>query len=92
MYYRHLCVVPVNTCVCVCVCVCGCYVALVVKNPPPNAGNLREVDSIPVSGRSLGGGHGNPLHVLLPGESHGQRSPMGYGSLGFKELDMTEAT
>ena len=36
-------------------------VALVVKNPPANAGDLRDVGSIPGSGRSHGGGHGNPL-------------------------------
>ena len=32
-----------------------------VKNPPANAGDIRDLDSIPESGRSLGGGHGNPL-------------------------------
>ena len=36
-------------------------VALVVKNPPANAGVIRGVGSIPGSGRSPGGGHGNPL-------------------------------
>ena len=36
-------------------------VALVVKNLPANAGNVRDTGSIPGSGRSLGGGHGNPL-------------------------------
>ena len=36
-------------------------VALVVKNPPANAGALRDASSIPGSGRSPGGGHGNPL-------------------------------
>ena len=35
--------------------------ALVVKNPPANAGDIREVGSIPGSGRSPGGEHGNPL-------------------------------
>ena len=30
--------------------------------------------------------------ILLPGESHGQRSLMGYSSWGCKELDMTEET
>ena len=35
--------------------------ALVVKNLPANAGNMREAGSISGSGRSLGGGHGNPL-------------------------------
>ena len=36
-------------------------VALVVKNPPANAGDIRDVGSVPGSGRSPGGGHGNPL-------------------------------
>ena len=34
---------------------------LVVKNPPANAGDVKDVGSIPGSGRSPGGGHGNPL-------------------------------
>ena len=32
-----------------------------VKNLPANAGDVRDVGSIPGSGRSSGGGHGNPL-------------------------------
>ena len=36
-------------------------VALVVKNLPANAGDVRDTGSIPGSGRSPGGGHGNPL-------------------------------
>ena len=36
-------------------------VALVVKNLPANAGDIRDMGSIPGSGRSPGGGHGNPL-------------------------------
>ena len=35
-------------------------VALVVKNPPANAGNIKDPGSIPGVGRSPGGGHGNP--------------------------------
>ena len=35
--------------------------ALVVKNQPDIAGAVRDSDWIPVSGRSPGGGHGNPL-------------------------------
>ena len=35
--------------------------ALVVKNPPVNAGDARDMGLIPGSGRSPGGGHGNPL-------------------------------
>ena len=33
----------------------------VVKNPPTNAGAVGDAGSVPGLGRSLGGGHGNPL-------------------------------
>ena len=36
-------------------------VALVVKNPPANAGGIRDSSLIPGSGRSSEGGNGNPL-------------------------------
>ena len=36
-------------------------VALVVKNSPANAEEVRDLGSIPGLGRSPGGGHGNPL-------------------------------
>ena len=39
-------------------------VALVIKNPPANAGDIRDVGLIPGSGRSPGGGHGNPPHYF----------------------------
>ena len=32
-----------------------------VKDPPANAGDLRDVGSIPGPGKSPRGGHGNPL-------------------------------
>ena len=35
--------------------------ALVVKNPPANPGDIRVVGLIPGLGRSPGGGHGSPL-------------------------------
>ena len=35
-------------------------VALVVKNLTGNSGDVRDVGLIPGSGRSPGGGHGNP--------------------------------
>ena len=35
--------------------------ALVVQKLPANAGDLRDMHSIPGSGRSSEGGHGNPL-------------------------------
>ena len=63
--------------------------AQVVKNSPANT---RDVDSTPGSGRSPGGGHGNPLQIFLPGNSHGQSSLVGYRPLGHKESDVTEAT
>ena len=55
-YENYVCV-----CVCVRMCVCTSQVALVVKCPPANAGDVRDTVSIPASGRSPGGGHGNPL-------------------------------
>ena len=36
-------------------------VALMVKNLPANAGDIRDLGSVPGWGRSPGGGHGNPL-------------------------------
>ena len=53
-------------------------VALVVKNPLPNARDVRDAGSIPGSGRTPGGGSWQPSPVFLPGESHGQRILMGY--------------
>ena len=37
------------------------HVVLVVKHLPANAGDGRDAGSIPGSGRSPGGGNGNPL-------------------------------
>ena len=49
-------------------------VALVVRNLPANAGNIRDTGSIPGLGRSLEGGHSNPLqHSCL-------ESPMDRGA------------
>ena len=39
-------------------------VALVVKNQPANAGDIRDASLIPGSGRSPGGGHDNPLQYF----------------------------
>ena len=36
-------------------------VVLVVRNPPANAGDARDVGSIPGSGRFPEGGHDNPF-------------------------------
>ena len=42
-------------------------VVLAVKNPPANAREIRDMDSIPGSGRSPGKGHGNPLQYACLG-------------------------
>ena len=45
-----------------------------VKNPPGNTGEVRDVGLIPGSGRSPRGGNGNPVQGLIPGSG---RSPRG---------------
>ena len=62
-----------------------------VKTPPANAGDIRDMDSIHGLGRSPGGGHGNPLQYSC------LENPMDRGAWwatvqGCKELDMTEVT
>ena len=52
--------------------------ALVVKSLPANAGDVRGTGSMPRSGRSPGGGHGNPLQYSCLENFHGQRSLAGY--------------
>ena len=42
-------------------CARASQVALVVKNPPANARDVRDAGLIPGSGRSPGEGYGNPL-------------------------------
>ena len=44
-----------------------------VKNPPANAGDTRDVGSIPGSGRSPRVGNGNSAPVFLPEKFHGLR-------------------
>ena len=63
-------------------------VALVVKNLPANAEDIRDMGSI--TGRSLGGGQWQPMPVFLSGECHGQRSLVGYSPWGCKDSDSTE--
>ena len=61
--------------------------ALVVKNLPANAGDLRDASS--VLGRSPGGGHGNSLQYSCL-ENLMDRA--GYGPWGHKESDTAEVT
>ena len=55
-----------------------------------SACNEGDLGSIPGSGRSPGGGHGNPLQSSCLENPHGQRSLVGYSPWGRKESDMTE--
>ena len=50
------------------------WVALVVKNLPANAGDIRDIGSIPGLGRSPGEGNGTPLQYSGP------ESPMDRGA------------
>ena len=45
-----------------------------VKNTPDNAGDIRDMSSVPGLGRSSGGGYGNPLQYSYLENPHGQRS------------------
>ena len=65
-------------------------VVLVVKNQPASAGDIRDPGLIPGSGRSPGGGHGNPLQYScwrIPGT----QEPGGLQSI-VSQRDLTEAT
>ena len=64
--------------------------ALVVKNLPVNAGDIRDLGSIPGLGRSPGEGNSQPTPVFLPGKSHGQRIWWARVHGITKELDTTE--
>ena len=62
-----------------------------VKNSLANAGDIRDMNSIPGSGRCPGGGHGNPLQYSCP------ENPMDRGAWqaavhSFTESDTIEAT
>ena len=60
-----------------------------VKNPPVNAGNAKDVGMIPESGRSPGVGNGNPLQYFCLKKFHRQRSLVGYSLRSCKESDTT---
>ena len=59
----------------------------VVKNPPVKAGDIEDAGSDPWVGKTHGRRKWQPTPVLLPGESHGQRSLAGYGPGSHKEAN-----
>ena len=63
---------------------------LAVKNLPASAGDLRDLGSIPESGRPPEGGPGNPLPCSCV-ENPMDGSLVGYSSWGRKESDTTKA-
>ena len=65
--------------------------ALLVKNLPANAGDMRDAGSIPGLGRSTGGGHGNLLQYSCL-ENSTDRGAWQATVHGITELDTTEAT
>ena len=67
--------------------------ALVVKSPPANEGDVRNVGLIPGSGRSPGGGKGNRLQdSCLENPMDREACLVSYSPQGCKESDTTEAT
>ena len=63
-----------------------------VKNLTANAGDLRDNSSIPGSGRSPGGEHGNPLQYSCQKGSMDRGAWRAKSPQGRKESDTTEAT
>ena len=67
-------------------------VVLVIKNPPANAGDIRDTGSILGQEEPLEEGMANPLQCSCLENPHGQRSLVGYNPWGRKESDTTEVT
>ena len=66
--------------------------ALAVKeyNSPANAGNIRDIGSIPGFGRSPGEGNDHPLWYSCLENCMDNGAMVGYSPWGPKELDMIE--
>ena len=66
------------------------FPSLVAQISKESACNVGDLGSIPGSGISPGGEHGNPLHYSCLENPHGQRSLVGYSPWGRKESGTTE--
>ena len=66
-------------------------ITLGVKNPPASAGDIKRCGFDPSVGKIPWRRAWQHTPVILPAESHGQRSLVNYSLQGHKELDMTEA-
>ena len=62
------------------------------KNPPANAGDMRDVEFDPWVRKIPWRRTWQPTLVFLPGDSHEQRSLVGYSPWSCKELNSTEVT
>ena len=67
-------------------------VVLVVKNLPANAGRYKGCEFDPWVGKILWRRKWQPPPVFSPGESHAQRSLVGYSPKGQKVPDVAEVT
>ena len=66
-------------------------VVLVIKDPPANAGDTRDVGSIPELGRFPGVGNGNPFQYSCM-ENYMDRGAWWATDHGVAESDLTEMT
>ena len=60
----------------------ACQVALVAKNSPANAEDIRDAGLIPGWGRSPGGGYANPLLYSCLGNPMDRGAWQGYRTIG----------
>ena len=63
-----------------------------VKNPPANAGELKDASSIPGLGRFPGEENGNPRQYSCLEDPMDREAWAGYSPWGCKELDTTKVT
>ena len=62
-----------------------------IKNPPANAGDIRDTSLIPTTGRSSGVGNGNPFQYSCL-ENSRDKGAWWSAVHGVTESDMTEGT